>query len=120
MVPAVYNPVCTEIIVGGAFPEIAAVGLEFFPIAVFFRNGLVRIVPDEAALVEGFGIGQVGIFVHGAAGISHGVGVFAADKRLVPVLGEELLNTGNRGVHLALHVAGIIVAAVMENAFIVH
>ena len=30
------------------------------------------------------------------------------------------LNTGNRGVHLALHVAGIIVAAVMENAFIVH
>ena len=117
---AVYDSVCAEIIVGRTFAEIAAVGLKFFAVTVFFCNRLIYIVPDKSALIEWIRIGQIRVFVHGAAGIPHGVGIFAADKGLIPVLGKERLNGRDRGVHLAFYVAGVVVAAVMEDAFIVY
>ena len=36
------------------------------------------------------------------------------------MLGEELAHARHRGVHLALHVAGFVIAAVMDNALVMH
>ena len=48
------------------------------------------------------------------------MGIFAADKGLVTVLGQKFLDFGCRCVHLALHIARLIVAAVAENPFIMY
>ena len=48
------------------------------------------------------------------------MGIFTADKGLVAVLGEELPDARHGGVHLAFHVACLIVASVAEYAFIVY
>ena len=120
MVPAVDDAVAAEVPVGRAFAVVAAVGEEPFAVTVFFPNRLVGPVPQEAALVMRFGLGQVGVLVHGAAGVAHGVGVLAAEHRLFRVLCKELRNVGRRGVHPALHIAGVRVRGVPCDPFIVH
>ena len=45
--------------------------------------------------------------------------VLAADKRLVPVFLQELLNRFRGRIHLALHIRCLRPGAVMENALIV-
>ena len=46
--------------------------------------------------------------------------VLAADKRLVIMLFQEPLDVGNRWIHLALHVAGIIVGPVVTDSFVMN
>ena len=36
------------------------------------------------------------------------------------MLGEELLNALHRRIHLALHIRGHIVSAIVENSLVVH
>ena len=119
-VTAVYNPVGTEIVIGRSLIKVAAVCLKFISIAVFFINCLVNVIPDKPSLIKRFCIRQIGILVHCPAGISHSVGILAADKRLAPVFCKEFLNLFHRCIHLAFHVAGTIVTAVMENTFIMY
>ena len=116
---AVNNSVPGEIIVCGTLAEIAAVGLEFLSITVSAADGLIDKIPDKAALIERLAKGQVCIAVHAAAGIAHGMSVLAADKRLVPVFLQELLNRFRGRIHLALHIRCLRPGAVMENSLIV-
>ena len=119
-VTAVYNPVGTEIVIGRSLIKVAAVCLKFISIAVFFINCLVNVIPDKPSLIKRFCIRQIGILVHCPAGISHSVGILAADKRLASVFGKEFLDLFHRCVHLALHIAGIIVTAILEDAFVMY
>ena len=83
-------------------------------------QGLINVIPDESALIQRLFIGVLGVFVHGAVGIAHGVGIFAQDEGLIPMLLQERPNARHRGIHLALHVGCIVVTAIMEDAFIMH
>ena len=112
------NPVGAELIVCGALSEISAVGLEFFAVPVFFIQSLVNIIPDKASLIQRLCICQIRVFMHSPAGISHGVSIFAADKRFAPVFFQEFFNVLHRSIHLAFHIAGVVVSPVMENSFI--
>ncbi len=58
--------------------------------------------------------------MHGTVGIAHGMGIFAQDERFLPMLLQERPHAGHRGIHLAFHIGGIIVAAVVEDAFVMH
>ena len=100
--------------------KISAIGLVFPAIAVFLVNRLVNIIPDKTALIQRFRICQICIFVHGPTGISHSVCIFATDKRLASVFFQKSFDVFHCGVHLAFHIAGIIVTSVMHNTFIVH
>ena len=119
-VAAVGDAVGAEVIVCRTLAVIPAVRLEFFSVPVFLVQRLVDIIPDKAALVQRFRISQISVFMHGAAGIAHRMGILAADIRLAPVFLQELPDRLHGRIHLAFHIAGIIVAAVMEHAFIVH
>ena len=83
-------------------------------------DGLVDEIPDESALITRLAVGELRVLVHAAAAVAHGVRVFAANERFLGMLGEELLDAGNRRVHLAFHVARAIIAAIPENVFVMH
>ena len=119
-VPSVYNSVSAEVIVRRPLAVIPAVCLEPFSVPVLFPDGLIHIVPDKAALIPRLPVGQVGIFVHGSAGIPHRVRVLAADKRFLRMLLQKCFDLRNRRVHLAFHVAGGGIASVRPDAFIMH
>ena len=118
-VSAVCNTISTEIIVCRTFSEVTAVCLEFFTVAVFFVDRLVNIVPDKSTLILRLCICQICIFVHCTAGISHCMCIFTADKRFGIVLCKELFDCFYRRIHLAFHVTGVIVSAIMADSFIV-
>ena len=120
MIPAVDNAVAAEFPVGGALVKVAAVGLENSAVPANAVDGLIRPVPDEAALVAGLPVGEVCIFVHGAAGVAHGVGILAADEGLAGILFQPLFDFTHRRVHAAFHVAGVRIAAIPEDALIVY
>ena len=48
------------------------------------------------------------------------MGILAADKRFASVLRQELLDRFHCRIHLAFHVAGIIVTAVVDNPLVMH
>ena len=58
--------------------------------------------------------------MHRAAGIPHGVRVFAADKRLLRMLFQKCFNFLYRCVHLAFHVTGGRIASVRPDAFVMY
>ena len=68
---------------------------------------LVHKVPDEAALIQLLLIGHLRILVHRAVGVAHGMGIFAEDEGLLPVLPEIFADLRGGGVHLALDVRHI-------------
>ena len=119
-VTAICDSVTAKIIVCRTFSEIAAICLELFSIAVFLINRLVNVIPDKSALIFGLCICQVSIFVHGTAGISHGMCILTADKRFTVILCQELFDCFYRWIHLAFHITGIIITAVMEKSFIMY
>ena len=82
---AVYDTISTEVIITRMVVKITAVRLELFSVAVFFINRLIDIVPDKAALEHWLFLGQIHIFLHRAAGISHGMGILTADVRFSAV-----------------------------------
>ncbi len=116
----VYDSIRTEIIIRGALSEISAVCLKFPAVAVFLTDGLVNIIPDKPALVQRFRVCQIRIFMHGAAGIPHGMGILAADKRLASVICQKFPDSFYGSIHLALHIAGIVITAVMVYPFIMN
>ena len=119
-VSAVCDTISTEVVICRTFSEVTAVCLEFFAVTVFFVDRLVNIVPDKSALILRFCVCQICIFVHCTAGISHCVGIFTADKRLGTVFCKELLDCFYRRIHLAFHVAGIVISAVVAETFIMN
>ena len=114
----VHNAVAAEVIIGRPLSAVAAVGLEFFAVAVLPPQGLIDKIPDEAALIAGLPVGKVRVFMHAAVGIAHGMGIFTADKRLFRVLPQERFYGSGGRIHLAFHVTGIRIRSVMEDAFI--
>ena len=118
-VSSVCNTISTEIIVCRTFSEVTTVCLEFFTVAVFFVDRLVNIVPDKSSLILWFRVCQISIFVHCTAGIAHCMCIFTADKRFGIVLCKELFDCFYRRIHLAFHVTGVIVSAIMADSFIV-
>ena len=48
------------------------------------------------------------------------MGIFAHNERALAMLGEVFPDSDDGRVHLAFHVAGVVVAAVMENALVVN
>ena len=46
--------------------------------------------------------------------------ILTADKRLVIVLIKKCLDVRSVRIHLALHVRGIVIGSVVEDAFVVH
>ena len=119
-VPGIGNAVAAEIVVGGTLPKIAAVGLEPVAVAVLLEDGLVDVIPDEAALVAGIlPVGQLGILVQCAAGITHGMAVFTVDEGPHVPFGQVCLDVSHLGIHPALHIGGLGIARVPEPPFVV-
>ena len=119
-VAAVDDAVAAEAVVRGALAVVAAVGEVPLTVAVFLPDGLVDIVPDEAALVVHLTLGEIGVLVHGAAGVAHGMGVLAADQGLLGVRREEGFDLGGGSIHPALEVAGVRIAGIPGDALIVY
>ena len=117
---AEHDAVAAEIPVGGAFAKIAAVEIRVLAVTILHADALVDEVPDEAALIQKQFIGVLGIFVHRAVGVTHGVGVFAQDEGLVPVLLQILTNLPDGRVHLAFHIGGIVIPPVVGRALVMH
>src|SRR5699024_5929096 len=114
------DTVGAEIIVRGTFSEISSVCLKLPAVTVFFINRLVYIIPDKTALIFWLRISQIRILVHGSAGISHGMGVLAADKRLTVVLCQKFSDLFYGSIHLAFYIARFIVCPVAEYALVMH
>ena len=119
-VTAIDDAVSAEVIIGGTLAVVTAIGEEPLAITVLFPYGLVDIVPDEPALIVRLALCKVGVLVHGAAGVAHGMGVFTADQRLVRMLGKEGLYFRHGRVHAALQVAGLRIAGIPGDALIVN
>ena len=47
---------------------------------------LIDIIPDKAALIAWLPVSQISVFEHSTAGISHSMGILAADKWLIRML----------------------------------
>ena len=99
---------------------VSAICLVLFAKTVAASDGLVNVIPDKSALVSLFSVGKVCVFEHATVGVSHGVCVLAADKWLVRVFFKELLYACNRRIHLAFHIAGVVVGSVMADSLIVN
>ena len=87
---------------------------------VLASYGLIHIVPDKATLIQLIFLSQIGVFAHTAVGIAHRMGIFTADKRLVPMLCQEFLDIGHMGVHLAFHITGSVESSIMEKSLIMY
>ena len=114
------DAVGVELPVGGLIAEVAAVGQTLLAIGALHAQGLVHIVPDEAALVHGVLVFQLGVLIHAAAGVAHGVGVFAVDEGALGIVLEVLLDVRSLHVHVGKHIGGMQVALVMHAALVMH
>ena len=114
------DAVAAEVAVIRAVAEVAAIGIIIIAIAVAAIDGLVDEVPDEAALIARLAVRELRVLVHAADAVAHGMRILAADERLLGMLGEEFLDAGDGRVHLAFHVARGRVAAIPENALVMH
>ena len=114
------NAVTAEVIITRPVPKITAVQKCLPATAVTGTDGLVYIIPDEAALIKLLLICQLSILVHAAVGIAHGMSIFAANKRLIPMLLQKCPDIRCLGIHLALHIAGAIITPVMEQPLIMY
>ena len=99
-----HDPVAAENAVVRPVVPVSAVQQRFLSEPVPARHRLVDEVPDESALVQFVLIRQLRVFVHGAVGIAHRVGVFAQDERLLPVLFQPFPDPVRRGVHLGFDI----------------
>lgn len=116
------HAVGAEAVVCGSVPEISAIGEDGFAVVVLRFQCLIDIVPDEAALVCRILVFQVGVEMHAAQRISHGVHVFAAEIRSARLLFQVVLDLLWLCVHAALHVCDVVVfvAGHLRHALIVH
>ena len=119
-ISTICNTISTEIIISRTLAKISAICLELFSITVFFVNRLIDIIPDKATLIFRLCICQICIFMHGTAGISHGMGILTTDKGLGIIFCKKLFNCFHRWIHLAFHIAGSVISAVMADTFIMY
>ena len=115
-----HKAVHAEFPVGGAVAEVPAVGKAGLSVRACHRNAVVHVLPDKPALIQRLFVGVLGVVGDAAAAVAHGVAVLAHDKGLFRVLCQKRFDTGDRGVHLALHIGGGGVFPVPENALVVH
>ena len=104
---SVNDSVSGEAAIVRAIVEISSITEKFIPIPVFCDNGLVDIIPDKPALIKRFRLSQVGILVHGAAGIPHRMRIFTVNVRFIPVLSEPFFDVLHCPVHCAFHIGCI-------------
>ena len=116
----VHYTVAAEAVVRGPLAVVSAVGHILRAVSVALPKGLIREIPYEAPLVAGLALGEICVLEHAPAGVSHGMRILTAYERLIIMLHEEPLYIPDLGVHLALHIAGVGVAPVVEQALIVH
>ena len=114
------DAVSAELVVRGPVAEISAVGQEFFPVPPRPLQGLVNIVPDKSPLIARILLLQDHVLVHSPQGISHGVHVLAHDEGLLGVLLKKGLHIRRLCIHLALHIADVLVGPVPEHPLIVN
>ena len=98
------DPVSAEDAVMGPVPPVPAVEQRLAAEAVPGNQGLIDEIPDEPALVALLLVCQLGILVHGAVGIAHGMGILAEDEGLLPMGFQILPDLRGRGIHLAFNV----------------
>ena len=89
----VCDTVSAEVVVAWTIIEVTAVCLEFFSVTVFFVDGLIDVIPDKSTLVGRLGIGQICVFVHTTAGVTHCMRVLAADKWFASVFFQEFFDS---------------------------
>ena len=70
------DAVAAESVVALAVTEIAAVAQHFLPLGIFVIQGLVHVVPDEAALVLRIFFFQADVAFHSSQRISHIMHIF--------------------------------------------
>ena len=109
-----------EIIIRRTLFAVSAVSLEFLPVTVLPAHRLIDEIPDKAALIPGLPLFQLYILVHAPVGIPHGVRVFTEDEGLLRMLFKELLHLRGGRIHLRFHIACIIIAAVVGDAFVMN
>lgn len=80
-----------------------------------FVDRLIDVIPNKAALILRFRVGQIRIFVHRTTGIAHCMRVLAADKRLARILCQKFFDALHRWVHLTFHITRIVVTSVVEQ-----
>ena len=119
-VSAICNSISTEIVIAGTIIKISAICLIFFSVTIFFINRLINIIPDKSTLIQWLCISQIRIFMHGTAGISHRMGIFATNKRFCSVFCQKFFNAFHRCIHLTFHITGIIISTVMEQSLIMY
>ena len=112
------DAVAAEAVVGGTFPEIAAVAQHPAAQGVGVPEGLVHIVPDEPALVLGEFLRQTDITFHAAQAVAHIVHVLTQEEGLGRSGFQIFPDLPGLGVHPAFHVADGIKGPVMENALV--
>ena len=99
-----HNSVAAEDAVVRPVVPVPAVQQRFLSAPVPGGQRLIDKVPDKPALVKLLFIRQLCVLVHGAVGVAHGVGVFAQDERLLPVLLQIGPHPVRRGIHFRFNV----------------
>ena len=61
---------------------------------------------------------KIGIFMHGAAGISHGMCVFAHDQRFFRIFFQESFHLRHRRIHAAFDISCVVITPVPGDALI--
>ena len=82
-----HDAIAAELVIVRTVFEVAAVGQALGAVAAVLPQGLIDVIPDEAALVERVAL-QFGVQVQAAGGVAHRVAVFAGNVRLLAVLAE--------------------------------
>src|SRR5699024_1933064 len=114
------DAVAAEIVVGGALAEVPAVAQGPAAAGVGVPQGLVHVVPDEAALVLGVLLRQTDVAFHAAQAVAHIVHILAEDEGLGRFGFQIVPDLPGSGVHAALHIADTVKGAVVEHTLVVY
>ena len=118
-VVSIHQAVPAELVVRGPVVKVPAVGQKGPAVPVPLGDGLVDVVPDEATLVGGDLLRQVGVPLLAAEGVAHGVAVLAADGGPGAVLRQHVPDPLGRKIHAAEDVGGLRVPGIVDDALIV-
>ena len=95
--------------------------MEPLAVAVFFPDGLVDVIPDEAALIAAvLLVGKFRVLVQSTVGVAHSMRIFALDIRPLIALCQILFNVLHSAVHMALDIGGFEEAGIIDHTFVMH
>ena len=104
--PAVrkHDAVSAENAVGGPVVPVSAVLQGFFAVRILAGQGLIDKIPDKAALEMRLFFCVLGVFMHSAVGIAHGMGILTENERFLPVFFEIGADFFGRRIHFRFNV----------------